>query len=77
MAITPECVLAAEDVYKITVTILLFVLKLLPDLSYTKEMNILCVTNGKHTLNHKKFNIREFIRRRAQLEWATSTENYM
>ncbi|XP_013378683.1 structural maintenance of chromosomes protein 5 [Lingula anatina] len=41
--------------------------KLLPDLKYSNHMNVLCVYNGPNMMNHADWNIKKFIRRRAQI----------
>ncbi|XP_059171563.1 structural maintenance of chromosomes protein 5-like [Physella acuta] len=41
--------------------------KLLPDLEYDKNVRVLCVYNGPQLMEHKEWNLKNFIRRRAAL----------
>ncbi|XP_068694094.1 structural maintenance of chromosomes protein 5-like [Montipora foliosa] len=42
--------------------------KLLPDLTYTEKMTILCVFNGPHMVKHTEWNIGKFIERKKALQ---------
>lgn len=42
--------------------------KLLPDLTYTDKMTILCVFNGHYMVQHTEWNIRKFIERKKALQ---------
>ncbi|KAL4235853.1 Structural maintenance of chromosomes protein 5 [Mactra antiquata] len=42
--------------------------KLLPDLSYARNMQILCINNGPFMLSHKQWNLRKIIKNRAKIE---------
>lgn len=46
--------------------------KLLPDLEYEDNMNVLCVFNGPQMLNHTQWNLKKFKKRRRNINVVTS-----
>lgn len=53
----------------ITVVVIFFVsLQLLPDLTYTNQMTILCVFNGPDMVKHTEWNIGKFIEKKKALQ---------